>query len=127
MPNERLGEVGGAYVVAKQGVEISEAGLIAWCREQMANYKVSRRVLLFDALSTSASGKVEKYQLRERAGEGGRLGPCNREQDGGHLCQNPSNCLMLAERRWGAERAPSPLLLAARMRRSPSPSAYAPL
>ncbi|MDN0077467.1 hypothetical protein QU481_21830 [Crenobacter sp. SG2303] len=69
MPDERLGEVGWAYVVAKQGGELTEGGLIAWCREQMANYKVPRRVLLVDALPTNASGKVVKYQLRERAGE----------------------------------------------------------
>jgi len=69
MPDERLGEVGWAYVVAKQGIALTEAGLIAWCREQMANYKVPRRVLLVDALPTNASGKVVKYQLRERAGE----------------------------------------------------------
>ncbi|MDN0084481.1 hypothetical protein QU487_17225 [Crenobacter sp. SG2305] len=71
MPDERLGEVGWAYVVAKQGIALTETGLIAWCSEQMANYKVPRRVLLVDALPTNASGKVVKYQLRERAGEVG--------------------------------------------------------
>jgi acyl-CoA synthetase (AMP-forming)/AMP-acid ligase II len=74
MPDERLGEVGWAYVVAKQGGELTEAVLIAWCREQMANYKVPRLVLLVDALPTNASGKVVKYQLRERAGEVAQAG-----------------------------------------------------
>ena len=41
--------------------------LIAWCRERMANYKVPRRVVTVDALPTNATGKVLKYQLRERA------------------------------------------------------------
>ena len=39
--------------------------LIAWCREQMANYKVPRRVEVVDALPLNASGKVLKFELRE--------------------------------------------------------------
>jgi len=67
MPDERLGEVGCAYVVVRQEGELTEAGLITWCCEQMANYKVPRRVLLVDVLPTNTSGKVVKYQLRAGA------------------------------------------------------------
>ena len=38
--------------------------LIAWCREQMANYKVPRRVEVVPELPLNASGKVLKYELR---------------------------------------------------------------
>ena len=41
--------------------------LIAWCRERMANYKVPRHVEVVDALPLNASGKVLKYELREKA------------------------------------------------------------
>ena len=41
--------------------------VIAWCRENMANYKVPRRVAVVDELPVNASGKVLKYVLRERA------------------------------------------------------------
>jgi acyl-CoA synthetase (AMP-forming)/AMP-acid ligase II len=41
--------------------------VIAWCRENMANYKVPRRVEIVSELPTNASGKVLKYVLRERA------------------------------------------------------------
>ena len=40
--------------------------LIAWCRERMANYKVPRRVEIVDELPVNATGKVLKYELRER-------------------------------------------------------------
>ena len=41
--------------------------LIAWCRERMANYKVPRYVEIVDALPLNASGKVLKFELREKA------------------------------------------------------------
>ncbi len=68
IPDERLGEVGMAFVVPAAGVELSAERVIAWCRDHMANYKVPRRVELLDALPTNASGKVTKFALRERAG-----------------------------------------------------------
>ncbi len=70
VPDERMGEVGLAYVVPRPGAEIDEAELIAWCRERMANYKAPRRVEIVDALPLNASGKVLKIELRARAAEG---------------------------------------------------------
>jgi len=68
IPDERMGEVGMAFVVPAPGATIEPAKLVAWCREQMANYKVPRRVEIVTALPTNASGKVLKYELRKRAG-----------------------------------------------------------
>ncbi len=62
--HERLGEVGKAFVVPRQGEIIDEAEIIAWCREQMANYKVPRYVQSIDALPVNPSGKVMKFKLR---------------------------------------------------------------
>ena len=42
-------------------------GIIAWAREQMANYKVPRVVEIVDELPLNATGKVEKNVLRARA------------------------------------------------------------
>jgi acyl-CoA synthetase (AMP-forming)/AMP-acid ligase II len=67
MPDERLGEVGRAFVVLRPGQTIDEDEVIAWCRERIANYKVPRRVEVVDALPLNASGKVLKYVLRDRA------------------------------------------------------------
>jgi acyl-CoA synthetase (AMP-forming)/AMP-acid ligase II len=78
IPDERLGEVGCAFVVLRSGPvdeagEPDEAGegdvagqIIAWSRQNMANFKVPRRVVVVDALPTNASGKVLKTELRAR-------------------------------------------------------------
>jgi acyl-CoA synthetase (AMP-forming)/AMP-acid ligase II len=66
VPDPRLGEVGKAFVVPRAGVEVDPVTLIAWCRTEMANFKVPRAVEVVDALPLNASGKVLKYQLRER-------------------------------------------------------------
>ena len=68
VPHERLGEVGCAFVVPAVGSERHAEELIAWCRTEMANYKVPRHIEYVDALPLNAAGKVLKYQLRERAG-----------------------------------------------------------
>jgi acyl-CoA synthetase (AMP-forming)/AMP-acid ligase II len=67
VPDERLGEVGKAFVVLRPGAAPVEPGeLVAFARERMANYKVPRTVELVDALPRNASGKVLKFELRER-------------------------------------------------------------
>jgi acyl-CoA synthetase (AMP-forming)/AMP-acid ligase II len=60
----RLGEVGKAFVVPRDGADIDEADVIAWCRDRMANYKVPRSITVVDALPRNASGKVLKTELR---------------------------------------------------------------
>jgi acyl-CoA synthetase (AMP-forming)/AMP-acid ligase II len=67
VPDERLGEVGMAFVVARPGAELTPERVIAWSREHMANFKVPRHVEIVDALPTNASGKVMKFELREQA------------------------------------------------------------
>lgn len=64
-PDERLGEVGVAFVVLRPGAEASQEELIAWSRENMANYKVPRRFIFVDELPRNASGKVLKFELRD--------------------------------------------------------------
>jgi HIP---CoA ligase len=68
--DERLGEVGIAFVVVRPGSVLDESTLIEWSRARMANYKVPRRVVFVDELPTNASGKVLKRRLRERARSG---------------------------------------------------------
>lgn len=66
-PDERLGEVGVAFIVLRRGASLDAAALIAFCRERMANYKVPRRVEIVEQLPANATGKTLKYVLRERA------------------------------------------------------------
>jgi len=70
VPDERMGEVGMAFVVPRPGVTVDPDELIAWARDAMANYKVPRRVEVVDALPLNASGKVLKFELRARAAVG---------------------------------------------------------
>ncbi len=67
VPDHRLGEVGKAFVVPTAGTKVDVDGLVAWCRENMANYKVPRSIEVVDALPLNASGKVLKYDLRARS------------------------------------------------------------
>ncbi len=67
VPDQRLGEVGMAFVVPATGTTVDTDELIAWCRERMANYKVPRFVEVVDALPLNASNKVLKTDLRDRA------------------------------------------------------------
>ncbi|MFC5697204.1 FadD3 family acyl-CoA ligase [Pseudomonas sp. GCM10022186] len=64
--DERLGEVGRAFVVLRPGAGLAVEELIAWSRERMANYKVPRSVEFVASLPLNASGKVLKGQLRDR-------------------------------------------------------------
>ena len=65
VPDERLGEVGQAFVVRRAGdEEVDEESLVAWCRDHMANYKVPRHIEFVTELPLTASGKVQRFRLR---------------------------------------------------------------
>ena len=67
VPDERLGEVGKAFVVACRAPTLDEEAVIAYAREQLANFKMPRAVEFLDALPRNLGGKVVKPLLRERA------------------------------------------------------------
>ena len=56
-----------AFVVPAPGKTFTQGEVIAWCRDNMANFKVPRRVEIVASLPATASGKVMKFELRERA------------------------------------------------------------
>ena len=64
LPDERLGEVGRAWIVLRSDAVLSEAELIAWARDSMANYKVPRTVTFLSDLPRNAAGKIAKLELR---------------------------------------------------------------
>ena len=73
VPDERMGEVGCAYVVPSDVAGDPEAvgrAILSWSREAMANYKVPRSVVMVEALPVNASGKVLKRELRQRFAAG---------------------------------------------------------
>jgi acyl-CoA synthetase (AMP-forming)/AMP-acid ligase II len=67
IPDERLGEVGMAFVVPRRGTSPTAEEIIGWSRTEMANYKVPRGVEFIDELPYNATGKVVKTELRDQA------------------------------------------------------------
>jgi acyl-CoA synthetase (AMP-forming)/AMP-acid ligase II len=63
VPDERMGEVGAAFVVAKN---LTSDALISWASGRLANFKVPRHVVFVDALPRNASTKLIKSRLREQ-------------------------------------------------------------
>jgi acyl-CoA synthetase (AMP-forming)/AMP-acid ligase II len=67
VPDERLGEVGRAFLVARPDSGLDEDTVIAYTREYLANFKAPRSVRFVDTLPRNAGGKVVKPLLREMA------------------------------------------------------------
>jgi fatty-acyl-CoA synthase len=72
-PSDEWGEVPKAFVVPKGGDPddpgTSEAELIEFCRERIATYKVPKEVEFVKTLPKTATGKIQKYELREQEWE----------------------------------------------------------
>ncbi|MBT5416102.1 MAG: acyl-CoA synthetase [Rhodospirillaceae bacterium] len=71
-PDEKWGETPCAFVTLKDGVAATEDEIVAFCRENLARYKVPRTVV-FGELPKTSTGKVQKYVLREQAAGLGSL------------------------------------------------------
>jgi HIP---CoA ligase len=67
VPDPRLGEVGKAYLIPRPGFALSEAAVLAFCRERLAGYKVPRVVVFRDDLPRTPAGKPLKRLLREES------------------------------------------------------------
>ncbi|SEO43050.1 AMP-binding protein [Trujillonella endophytica] len=65
VPDDKWGEMVTAIVVLAEGEQADEAGLIAHCRGKLAGYKVPKRVEFRDELARTATGKIQKFKLRE--------------------------------------------------------------
>jgi len=72
VPDAKYGEVVGAYVIRAEGAQITGEDVREFARARLARYKVPRHVFFVEAYPQTASGKVQKYLLREDAKE--RLG-----------------------------------------------------
>lgn len=66
LPDETWGEAVCAIIVPKEGAVIDEEELKGFCRLKLAGYKVPRRIFIEQQLPRNASGKILKYQLRQK-------------------------------------------------------------
>jgi acyl-CoA synthetase (AMP-forming)/AMP-acid ligase II len=76
VPDEKWGETIKALVVVRDGETVTEAELIRHCRDRLAHFKAPTSVELRDALDRTATGKLQKYKLRQPywAGRGRSVG-----------------------------------------------------
>src|SRR4051794_24291757 len=65
VPHDKWGETIKAIVVTKPGIVIDEAAVIAHCKGKMAGFKAPTSVEFVDAIPRTATGKVQKFKLRE--------------------------------------------------------------
>ena len=72
VPHEKWGETPKALVVLREGEAATEAEVIAFCRERLAHFKCPTSVEFRDELPRTATGKLQKFKLREPYWEGER-------------------------------------------------------
>ena len=66
--DEKWGEVPVAFIELKDDADVSEEEILEYCREHMARFKVPKKVV-FGELQKTATGKIQKYELRRQAAE----------------------------------------------------------
>jgi fatty-acyl-CoA synthase len=62
-PDDKWGEVPCACLELKPGAQVTEAEIIAFCRERLAGFKTPKKVVVMDLPKTS-TGKIQKFELR---------------------------------------------------------------
>jgi fatty-acyl-CoA synthase len=67
-PDERWGETPCAFIELRNGMQVTEAEIIAHCRSHLAHYKAPKSVL-FRELPKTSTGKIQKFELRAQANE----------------------------------------------------------
>ena len=69
VPDPKYGEVVGAFIVLADGVDLAEGDVQEFCRARMARYKAPKYVFFVTEFPMTASGKIQKYKLRDYAKE----------------------------------------------------------
>lgn len=65
VPSKRYGEEIGAFIKLKTGAQISEEEVIDFCRGKISRFKIPKYIFFIDEYPMTASGKIQKYKLRE--------------------------------------------------------------
>ena len=67
LPDAEAGEIPRAYVALREGASVSDADLMAFANERVANYKAIRQLVFVDGIPKTASGKILRRELKEQA------------------------------------------------------------
>ncbi len=65
VPSPKYGEQVGAFIKTRPGTELTEEDVMDFCRGKIARYKIPKYVFFVDDFPMTASGKIQKYKLRE--------------------------------------------------------------
>jgi fatty-acyl-CoA synthase len=69
VPSRKYGEEIGAFIILKEGVDMTPEDVRDFCRGKISRYKIPKYIAFVDEYPMTASGKIQKYKLREMAGE----------------------------------------------------------
>jgi fatty-acyl-CoA synthase len=67
VPSRVYGEEVCAFIIPRPGADLTPEDVRDFCRGKIANHKIPRYVLFLDAFPMTASGKIQKFKLREMA------------------------------------------------------------
>ncbi len=65
IPDEKYGEVTGAFIILKKGKTLAEEDVIDFCRGKIARFKIPQYVFFVDSYPMTGSGKIQKFKLGE--------------------------------------------------------------
>ncbi|HOI71544.1 MAG TPA: AMP-binding protein [Methanobacterium sp.] len=67
IPDDKYGEIVGAFIILEEGVDICEEDVRDYSSTKIARYKVPKKVFFIDEFPLTASGKIQKFKLRDHA------------------------------------------------------------
>ena len=65
IPSPKYGEQVGAFIKIKEGCTLTEEEVKLYCRGQIARYKIPKYIFFVDSYPMTASGKIQKYKLKD--------------------------------------------------------------
>jgi fatty-acyl-CoA synthase len=65
IPDEKYGEVPGAFIILKEGQTLEKEDVRDFCRGQIARYKIPKHIFFVDGFPLTGSGKIQKYKLKD--------------------------------------------------------------
>ncbi len=69
VPSQKFGEQVGAFIILKEGANIQPEDVVDYCRGKISHYKIPKYVTFMEEYPMTASGKIQKYKLRDHAHE----------------------------------------------------------
>jgi acyl-coenzyme A synthetase/AMP-(fatty) acid ligase len=70
-----------AVVVVAPGTDLHEADLVAWCRDGLAHFKAPRKVVFVSDLPKTATGKLQRFKVRDLVGSDPAAAPAPAQTD----------------------------------------------